>query len=138
MGILNINHPDIEKFITAKSTQKELQNFNISVGITNDFMEAVKNNKDWSLVNPRTLKVEKKINARLLWQLIINEAWKTGDPGLVFLDTINNYNPTPAIGKIESTNPCGEVPLLDYESCNLGSINLSHMLTAKENSTEID
>lgn len=138
MGILNVNHPDIEDFITAKSNKNELQNFNISVGITNDFMEAVKNNKDWNLFNPRTLKIEKKINALLLWQLIINEAWKTGDPGLVFLDTINNYNPTPAIGKIESTNPCGEVPLLDYESCNLGSINLSHMITAKENSAEID
>jgi ribonucleoside-diphosphate reductase alpha chain len=138
MGILNINHPDIEDFITIKTFQNELQNFNISVGITNDFMEAVKNDKVWQLINPRTLKIEKKINARILWQLIINEAWKTGDPGLVFLDTINKYNPTPAIGKIESTNPCGEVPLLDYESCNLGSINLSHMVTQKENFAEID
>ncbi|HEY9221292.1 MAG TPA: adenosylcobalamin-dependent ribonucleoside-diphosphate reductase [Lutibacter sp.] len=138
MGILNINHPDIEDFITIKTFQNELQNFNISVGITNDFMEAVKNDKVWKLINPRTLKIEKKINARILWQLIIDEAWKTGDPGLVFLDTINNYNPTPAIGKIESTNPCGEVPLLDYESCNLGSINLSHMVTQKENFAEID
>jgi len=138
MGILNITHPDIEDFITIKTFQNELQNFNISVGITNDFMEAVKNDKVWQLINPRTLKIEKKINARILWQLIINEAWKTGDPGLVFLDTINKYNPTPAIGKIESTNPCGEVPLLDYESCNLGSINLSHMVTQKENFAEID
>lgn len=138
MGILNINHPNIEDFIKAKSAKNELQNFNISVGVTNDFMEGVKNNKIWKLINPRTSKIEKKIKAPLLWQLIINEAWKTGDPGLVFLDTINNYNPTPAIGKIESTNPCGEVPLLDYESCNLGSINLSHMVTAKENSAEID
>ena len=138
MGILNINHPDIEEFITVKSTQKELQNFNISVGITNDFMEAVKNKQLWKLINPRTLKIEKKIKAHLLWNLIIDEAWKTGDPGLIFLDTINNYNPTPAIGKIESTNPCGEVPLLNYESCNLGSINLSHMMTVKENSAEID
>lgn len=138
MGILNIDHPDIEDFITIKTFQNELQNFNISVGITNDFMEAVKNNKVWKLINPRTLKIEKKINARILWQLIIDEAWKTGDPGLVFLDSINNSNPTPAIGKIESTNPCGEVPLLDYESCNLGSINLSHMVTQKENFAEID
>lgn len=138
MGILNIDHPDIEDFITIKTFQNELQNFNISVGITNDFMEAVKNNKVWKLINPRTLKIEKKINARILWQLIIDEAWKTGDPGLVFLDTINNSNPTPAIGKIESTNPCGEVPLLDYESCNLGSINLSHMVTQKENFAEIN
>jgi len=138
MGILNINHPDIEDFITIKTFQNELQNFNISVGISNDFMEAVKNNKVWKLINPRTLKIEKKINARILWQLIIDEAWKTGDPGLVFLDTINKYNPTPAIGKIESTNPCGEVPLLDYESCNLGSINLSQMVMQKENFAEID
>lgn len=138
MGILNINHPDIEDFITIKTFQNELQNFNISIGITNDFMEAVKNDKVWKLINPRTLKIEKKINARNLWQLIIDEAWKTGDPGLVFLDTINKYNPTPAVGKIESTNPCGEVPLLDYESCNLGSINLSHMVVKKENFTEID
>ncbi|OGS74281.1 MAG: ribonucleoside-diphosphate reductase, adenosylcobalamin-dependent [Flavobacteria bacterium RIFCSPLOWO2_12_FULL_35_11] len=138
MGILNINHPDIEDFITIKTFQNELQNFNISVGITNDFMEAVKNNKVWKLINPRTLKIEKKINARILWQLIIDEAWKTGDPGLVFLDTVNKHNPTPAIGKIESTNPCGEVPLLDYESCNLGSINLSHMVTQKENFAEIN
>lgn len=138
MGILNINHPDIEDFITIKTFQNELQNFNISVGITNDFMEAVKNDKVWKLINPRTLKIEKNINARMLWQLIIDEAWKTGDPGLVFLDTINKYNPTPAVGKIESTNPCGEVPLLDYESCNLGSINLSHMVAKKENFTKID
>lgn len=138
MGILNINHPDIEDFITAKSDRSELRNFNISVGITNDFMEAVKNNKVWKLINPRTMKIEKRIKAVLLWKLIIDEAWKTGDPGLVFLDTINNYNPTPAIGKIESTNPCGEVPLLDYESCNLGSINLSHMVAQKEIFAEIN
>lgn len=138
MGILNINHPDIEDFIKAKSTKNELRNFNISVGITNDFMEAVKNNKVWKLINPRTMKIEKRVNAVLLWELIIQEAWKTGDPGLVFLDTINKANPTPSLGKIESTNPCGEVPLLDYESCNLGSINLSHMIVQNENSVEID
>ncbi|MHB1148346.1 MAG: adenosylcobalamin-dependent ribonucleoside-diphosphate reductase [Lutibacter sp.] len=138
MGILNVNHPDIEDFITIKTFQNELKNFNISVGITNDFMEAVKNNKVWKLINPRTMKIEKRIKAVELWELIIQEAWKTGDPGLVFLDTINKYNPTPAIGKIESTNPCGEVPLLDYESCNLGSINLSHMVMQKENFDEID
>jgi len=138
MGILNINHPDIEGFITSKSDKSELQNFNISVGITDDFMEAVKNNKSWNLTNPRTLKVEKRINAKFLWQLIIKEAWKTGDPGLIFLDTINYNNPTPNLGKIESTNPCGEVPLLDYESCNLGSVNLSHMILTEGNKTEIN
>lgn len=138
MGILNINHPDIEDFIRAKSAKNELRNFNISVGITNGFMEAVKNNKVWKLINPRTMKIEKRIKAVALWELIIQEAWKTGDPGLVFLDTINQANPTPKIGNIESTNPCGEVPLLDYESCNLGSINLSHMVIQKENPDEID
>ncbi len=138
MGILNINHPDIEDFIRAKSTKNELRNFNISVGITNDFMEAVKNNKVWKLTNPRTMKIEKRVKAVALWELIIQEAWKTGDPGLMFLDTINKANPTPDLGKIESTNPCGEVALLDYESCNLGSINLSNMVVQNENSAEID
>lgn len=138
MGILNVNHPDIEEFITSKSNKNALQNFNISVGITNAFMEAVKNDRKWNLINPRTLKIEKKIKAVLLWRLIIDEAWKTGDPGLIFLDTINEQNPTPNLGKIWCTNPCGEVPLLDYESCNLGSINLSHMVIHKENIIEID
>lgn len=138
MGILDINHPDIEEFIVSKSDKTELQNFNISVGITDDFMEAVKKNQNWNLINPRTLKFEKTIKATLLWQLIIEEAWKTGDPGLLFLDTINNANPTPNLARIKSTNPCGEVPLLDFESCNLGSINLSHMVTTKENEPKID
>ena len=137
MGILNINHPDIESFIVSKSDKNSLQNFNISVGITDDFMEAVKNNLNWSLINPRTLEVEKKIKATLLWKHITEEAWKTGDPGLIFLDTINSHNPTPNLGRIESTNPCGEVPLLDYESCNLGSINLSHMV-GKEKKTNVN
>ena len=138
MGILNINHPDIEDFITIKTSQNELRNFNISVGITNDFMEAVKNNKVWKLINPRTMKIEKRIKAVALWELIIQEAWKNGDPALVFVDPINRANTTPKVGKIESTNPCGEVPLLDYESCNLGSINLSNMVVIKENSAEIN
>ena len=138
MGVLNINHPDIESFITSKSDKNSLQNFNISVGVTDDFMEAVKNNLSWNLINPRTLEVEKKIRATSLWRHITEEAWKTGDPGLIFLDTINNDNPTPDLGRIESTNPCGEVPLLDYESCNLGSINLSHMVINDENGFEIN
>lgn len=138
MGILNIDHPDIKAFITSKSDKKQLQNFNISVGVTNAFMEAVKNKLSWSLINPRTLEVEKKLKATLLWQRITEEAWKTGDPGLIFLDTINDDNPLPKSGRIESTNPCGEVPLLDYESCNLGSINLSHMVTSDEKELEIN
>ena len=138
MGILNIEHPDIEDFITSKSDKKQLQNFNISVGVTDDFMEAVKNNLNWKLINQRTLKVKKQLKATLLWQHITEEAWRTGDPGVLFLDTINDDNPTPNLGRIESTNPCGEVPLLDFESCNLGSINLSHMVTSDENEIEIN
>ncbi|MEN8123749.1 MAG: adenosylcobalamin-dependent ribonucleoside-diphosphate reductase [Bacteroidota bacterium] len=138
MGILNIDHPDIKTFITSKSDKKQLQNFNISVGITDDFMEAVKNNLNWKLINNRTFKIENKLKATQLWQLITEEAWKTGEPGLIFLDTINDDNPTPNLGKIESTNPCGEVPLLEYESCNLGSINLSHMVTSDDKELEIN
>ncbi|MGB5273608.1 MAG: adenosylcobalamin-dependent ribonucleoside-diphosphate reductase, partial [Flavobacteriaceae bacterium] len=128
MGILNVNHPDIEAFIVSKTEGRRLQNFNISVGITNDFMQAVAKEIDWTLVNPRTNKVQKIVKAKSIWEAIVREAWKTGDPGLVFLDTINHKNPTPEQGSIKSTNPCGEVPLLDYESCNLGSLNLMKVL----------
>lgn len=138
MGILNINHPDIEDFISSKSEKNELQNFNISVGISDEFMNAVKNNLIWNLINPRTKKIVKKTKASKLWQLIIENAWKTGDPGLIFLDTINNNNPTPKLGKIDSTNPCGEVPLLNFESCNLGSLNLSHMVIKELKIPNID
>ena len=138
MGILNIDHPDIEEFISSKADQNELENFNISVGITDDFMMAVNEDRDWELINPRTKKIERTVKAIQLWKQIVKEAWKTGDPGLIFLDTINTSNPTPHLGNIESTNPCGEVPLLDYESCNLGSLNLSHMLTNNGTGKDID
>jgi ribonucleoside-diphosphate reductase alpha chain len=138
MGILNIDHPDIGEFITSKSDKNKLQNFNISVGITDDFMMALKEDRDWELINPRTKKIEGIVRATHLWKQITIEAWKTGDPGLIFLDTINKYNPIPHLGKIESTNPCGEVPLLDYESCNLGSLNLSHMLTKNGTGKAVD
>lgn len=128
MGILNVDHPDIEDFVKAKSVGNNLQNFNLSVGITDDFMQAVESDSNWNLINPRTKKVVKTIGARALWDLIVAQAWATGDPGLIFLDTINRFNPVPSEGRIQSTNPCGEVPLLDYESCNLGSINLSKMV----------
>ena len=138
MGILNIDHPNIEEFINSKSYQNELENFNISVGITDSFMMAVDEDRDWKLINPRTKKIVRKVKATQLWKQIVKEAWKTGDPGLIFLDTINRSNPTPHLGNIESTNPCGEVPLLDYESCNLGSLNLSHMLTNNGTGKDID
>lgn len=138
MGILNINHPDIEDFINSKSNNTAIQNFNISVGITDNFMNAVDNDLDWDLINPRTKMVQKTVKASFLWQNIIEQAWKTGDPGLLFLDMINKHNPVPNSGKIQSTNPCGEVPLLDYESCNLGSLNLSKMITFSSRKPEIN
>lgn len=132
MGILNVDHPDIEDFILAKTEEDTLHNFNLSVGITDDFMEAVQHGTDWKLINPRTKKIAKTIKANKLWDEIVSQAWATGDPGLIFLDTINKHNPVAEIGKIQSTNPCGEVPLFEYESCNLGSINLSKMVVSKE------
>ena len=128
MGILRVDHPDILEFISAKEKEGSLTNFNLSVGVTDAFMEAVEKGGDYELINPRTGKPEKKLKAATVFNLIVVSAWKTGDPGMVFLDEINRHNPTPTIGQIESTNPCGEVPLLPYESCNLGSINLSRMV----------
>lgn len=132
MGILNIDHPDIEEFISVKRNNHVLTNFNISVGVTNDFMLAVIHDKGWQLVHPKTKEVVKKIKAKKLWKEIIENAWFTGDPGIIFLDEINAKNPTPRIGKIESTNPCGEVPLMAYEPCNLGSINLAKLILKKK------
>jgi len=128
MGILRCDHPDIIDFIEAKTQAGKFSNFNLSVGVTDRFMRAVKENKDFALINPRTNRVVRKVKARALFDLIVNAAWRTGDPGLVFLDEINRRNPTPKTGKIEATNPCGELPLLPYESCNLASINLSKMV----------
>lgn len=128
MGCLRIDHPDIIEFILAKTKGNAFSNFNLSVLITDKFMRAVKKNKDYYLINPRTGKKTKKLNAYSVFNLIVNAAWKTGDPGLIFIDEINRHNPTPQLGEIETTNPCGELPLLFNESCNLGSINLSHMV----------
>jgi ribonucleoside-diphosphate reductase alpha chain len=138
MAILNIDHPDIMRFITAKDNPTALTNFNLSVAATNQFMEAVKAGKDYNLVNPRTGEVVKKLNAKEVFDKIVDMAWQTGDPGVVFIDQINKANPTPQLGRIESTNPCGEQPLLAYESCNLGSINLAKMLKATNGTAEID
>ncbi len=138
MGILNVDHPDIEEFVLAKSGGSNLQNFNLSVGISDDFMNAVTADGNWELINPRTKQVTKTIKAKGLWDLIMAQAWATGDPGLIFLDTINRFNPVPEEGRIQSTNPCGEVPLFDYESCNLGSINLSKMVRQENGTWGID
>ena len=138
MAILNVDHPDIMKFIEAKDDPTAFTNFNLSVAISNNFMEKVESNAEYDLVNPRTKQAEGKLNAKEVFDKIVNMAWQTGDPGVVFLDRINKDNPTPKLGNIESTNPCGEQPLLPYESCNLGSINLAKMLHSTNGTAEID
>ncbi len=132
MGILRADHPDIVEFITSKTREGFLTNFNISVAVDDKFMKAVLEDGDYELINPRNKEVVKKVRAREMWNLIITMAWRTGDPGVVFIDEINRRNPTPRIGEMESTNPCAEQPLLPYESCNLGSINLAKMVKASE------
>jgi ribonucleoside-diphosphate reductase alpha chain len=128
MGILRCDHPDILDFIEAKMEKDRLSNFNISIGVTDKFMEAVIRDRPYDLVNPRTGKKTGNAKARSIFDLIASAAWHTGDPGLIFLDEINRRNPTPGVGEIEATNPCGELPLLPYESCNLASINLGKMV----------
>ena len=125
MGILRVDHPDIEEFITAKAYEGELKNFNLSVGITDEFMQAVENDQEYDLIFKG--KVFKTVAARAIWETIVAGAWQNGEPGIVFLDTINRNNPLKPLGQIEATNPCGEQPLLPYSSCNLGSINLAQM-----------
>ena len=138
MGILDVHHPDIIEFITAKRVEGAFANFNISVAVDDGFMEAAEKGGDISLINPRTGREVKRLKATSVFNLIINMAWATGDPGLVFLDEINRHNPTPRVGRIEATNPCGEQPLLPYESCNLGSINLAKMVRPEKGDFDWD
>ena len=138
MGILHVSHPDILSFISSKEDGKHLTNFNISVAVTEDFMQRVRLEQEYDLINPRTGQIVKQLNAREVFQRMTELAWRTGDPGIVFLDRINRDNPNPQLGDIESTNPCGEQPLLPYESCNLGSLNLARMVTYTNDDVKID
>ncbi|MEF9865165.1 MAG: vitamin B12-dependent ribonucleotide reductase [Oscillospiraceae bacterium] len=138
MGILRVDHPDILDFINCKKVNTDITNFNISVGITEAFMEAVQENRDYDLIDPKSKAVVSHLNAKALFDEIVDAAWHNGEPGIIFLDRLNRDNVIPTQGEIESTNPCGEQPLLPYESCNLGSINLVRVLKQTENGWEID
>ncbi|MFC1858052.1 vitamin B12-dependent ribonucleotide reductase [Thermodesulfobacteriota bacterium] len=129
MAVLRVDHPDIEAFIESKNDLGYLNNFNISVALTQEFMDALEHEDDFELVNPRTGDTQKRVSARSIFDKIVDSAWQTGEPGIIFIDQINTHNPTPHLGDIESTNPCGEQPLLPFESCTLGSINISKMIT---------
>jgi ribonucleoside-diphosphate reductase alpha chain len=138
MAILRVDHPDIMEFITCKKDNRELTNFNISVGVTDAFMEAVNAEKSYDLVDPREHKKVDELDAGGVYQALVYHAWESGDPGVVFLDRVNRDNPTPALGEIESTNPCGEQPLLPMEACNLGSINLAKFVRPEGGLPSID
>ncbi len=138
MGILRVDHPDIMEFIKCKEDTNEITNFNISVGLTEKFMEAVEHGENYDLVDPHTKQPVGSLNARDVFNNIVSMAWNNGEPGIVFLDRINKANPTPKLGEMESTNPCGEQPLLPYESCNLGSINLVKMVKKSGSKYELD
>ena len=125
MGIMRVDHPDILDFIRAKEREGEFNNFNLSVGLTEDFMKAVESGQPYPLINPHSGETVEELIAREVFEILVQKAWESGDPGIVFLDRINRDNPTPKQGDMESTNPCGEQPLLPYEACNLASVNLA-------------
>jgi ribonucleoside-diphosphate reductase alpha chain len=138
MGILRVDHPDILDFIALKQRPGEMTNFNLSVGLTDRFMHAVKRNRSYPLINPRTAKPVRRLPATMVFDRLVEAAWQSGEPGVLFLDTINSANPTPHLGPIEATNPCGEQPLLAHESCTLGSINVARFLTPHRGGVTID
>ncbi|HEY6640165.1 MAG TPA: adenosylcobalamin-dependent ribonucleoside-diphosphate reductase [Nitrospiraceae bacterium] len=138
MGVLRIDHPDILDFIALKQTPTEMTNFNLSVGITDSFMQALARRRTYALINPHTRNQTRRLPAQLIFDRLVEAAWASGEPGLIFLDTINRANPTPRLGAIESTNPCGEQPLLAYESCTLGSINVANFVAQPAARPSID
>jgi len=138
MGILRCDHPDVMEFTTCKEKDGTISNFNISIAITDDFMDKLQKGQDYGLVDPHTHKPVKMVNPKDVFDLIVKQAHKNGEPGIIFIDRINQFNPTPKLGSIESTNPCGEQPLLPYESCDLGSLNLAVMCREVMGRNEID
>ncbi len=138
MGILRVDHPDIEEFVTCKKAEGSFSNFNISVAVTDHFMRKVESGGKFAIVHPRTDEIVGEKDAQRVFKLMAEMAWQTGDPGIVFLDRIEEDDPTPDLGPIEATNPCGEQPLLPYEACNLGSINLAKMIKVSKGLAEVD
>ena len=138
MGVLRIDHPDILDFITLKQDPSEMTNFNLSVGLSRDFMRALERGKPFALLNPRTGKPIKRVPSQMVFDRLVEAAWATGEPGVIFLDHVNATNPTPQLGEIEATNPCGEQPLLPYESCTLGSIDVAKFVIQNQRHAAID